>query len=159
MNRSLVYAQSHPDEIRALLPAAIRDIRLPIWSPLADRALLIQLAGYLKRYGVTATTPNVSGLVPQYIFGGKTLEGAVGNRYILLRLNGKPVTRLGVGWYTFVVADRSGKQGFLLHGKALNRKTSISFKGRATWTIHLGKGKYTVTSTGKPRYKKTFVVR
>jgi NitT/TauT family transport system substrate-binding protein len=159
MNQSLRYAQAHPNEIRDLLPSAIHDIRLPIWSPLADRALLLQLAGYLKKYGVTATTPNVSALVPQYIFGGKTLEGAVGNRYVLLRLNGKPVTRLGVGWYTFVVADRSSKQGFLLHGKGLNRKTSISFKGRATWTLHLAKGKYTVNSTGKPRYTKTFVVR
>ncbi len=28
MNQSLIYAQSHPDEIRALLPAAIRNIRL-----------------------------------------------------------------------------------------------------------------------------------
>jgi NitT/TauT family transport system substrate-binding protein len=159
MNRSLVYAQAHPNEIRELLPAAVRDIRLPIWSKLADRALLLQLAGYLKKYGVTASTPNVSALVPNYIFGGKTLEGAVGDRYILLRLNGKPVTKLRVGWYTFVVADRSSKQGFLLHGKGINRKTSISFKGRATWTLHLNKGTYTVTSTGKPRYQKSFVVR
>ncbi len=33
INESLAYAQAHPDEIRALLPAATRNIRLPIWSP------------------------------------------------------------------------------------------------------------------------------
>jgi NitT/TauT family transport system substrate-binding protein len=159
MNRSLVYAQSHPNEIRELLPAAARNIRLPIWSPLADRDLLLQLARYLKKYEVTPTTPNVSALVPNYIFGGKTLEGAVGNRYILLRLNGRPVTRLTAGWYTFVVADRSKRQGFLLSGPKLNRQTSIAFTGRATWTIKLGKGTYTISTTGKPRIKKTFAVR
>ena len=159
MNRSLVYAQSHPDEIRELLPAAIRSIRLPIWSPLADRDLLVQLARYLKKYEVTPTTPNVSALVPSYIFGGKTLEGAVGNRYVLLRLNGRPVTRLSTGWYTLVVADRSKTQGFLLHGPKLNRRTSIAFTGRATWTIKLPRGTYTISTTGKPLIKKTFTVR
>jgi NitT/TauT family transport system substrate-binding protein len=159
MNRSLVYAQSHPDEIRDLLPAAIRNIRLPIWSTLADRDLLVQLAGYLKEFQVTATTPNVSALVPSYIYGGKTLEGAVGNRYVLLRLNGRPVTKLKAGWYTFVVADRSKKQGFLLHGRTFTRKTSIAFTGRATWTLKLARGTYTVSTTGKPRIKKTITVR
>ena len=37
INQSLVYSNSHPDEVRALLPAAIRNIRLPNWSPLIDR--------------------------------------------------------------------------------------------------------------------------
>ena len=45
----LVYAQSHPDEIRALLAPAIRNIRLPIWSPLIDRRKLQQLATYTRR--------------------------------------------------------------------------------------------------------------
>ncbi len=40
INQSLAYAQAHPDEIRALLPAATRNVRLPIWSPLVDRAKL-----------------------------------------------------------------------------------------------------------------------
>jgi NitT/TauT family transport system substrate-binding protein len=159
MNRSLAYAQSHPAEIRELLPPAIRNIRLPIWSPLADRDLLVQLARYLREYEVTPTVPNVSALVPSYIFGGKTLEAAVGNRYVLLRLNGRAVTKLKPGWYTFVVADRSKKQGFFLRGPGLNRRTTIAFTGRATWTIKLGKGSYTISTTGKPRIKKTFAVR
>ena len=46
INESLVYAQGHPAEIRALLPAATRDIRLPVWSPVLDRKKLLQLARY-----------------------------------------------------------------------------------------------------------------
>ena len=141
-----------------LLPAAVRDIRLPIWSPLADRALLLQLAGYLKKYGVTASTPNVSALVPNYIFGGKTLEGAVGNRYVLLRLNGRPVTRLGVGWYTFVVADRSAKQNFHLKGPGLNKKTGTRQVGRLSFTTTLAKGVYTYSSDANPKLKGSFRV-
>src|SRR5215216_7636460 len=38
INRSLTYAQSHPAEIRELLPAGTQNVRLPIWSPLIDRA-------------------------------------------------------------------------------------------------------------------------
>ena len=34
VNRSLLYAQSHPDEIRALLPTGTQNVRLPIWSTL-----------------------------------------------------------------------------------------------------------------------------
>ena len=33
INESLAYAQAHPSEIRALLPASQQNIRLPIWSP------------------------------------------------------------------------------------------------------------------------------
>ena len=32
INQSLSYAQTHPDEIRALLPAATRNVRLPVWT-------------------------------------------------------------------------------------------------------------------------------
>ncbi len=48
MNQSLVYANSHPDEIRALLPAAIRSIRLPTWSPLVDRVQLLSSPGWRR---------------------------------------------------------------------------------------------------------------
>src|SRR6266540_6875385 len=40
INRSLTYAQSHPAEIRELLPAGTQNVRLPIWSPLIDRSKL-----------------------------------------------------------------------------------------------------------------------
>src|SRR5215203_1601109 len=50
MNQSLTYAQAHPAEIRELLSAAIRDIRLPIWTTTIDMAKLAQLARYMKEY-------------------------------------------------------------------------------------------------------------
>ena len=40
INRSLTYAQSHPDEVRAMLPANAQNSRLPIWSPVIDRGKL-----------------------------------------------------------------------------------------------------------------------
>ena len=55
INESLIYAQGHPDEIRALLPAAIRDIRLPVWSPILDRKKLLQLAQLAKEFGAITT--------------------------------------------------------------------------------------------------------
>ena len=36
INKSLTYAQAHPAEIRAMLPAGTQNVRLPIWSPLVD---------------------------------------------------------------------------------------------------------------------------
>src|SRR4051794_8067817 len=38
INRWLTYAQSHPSEMRELLPAGTQNVRLPIWSPVIDRA-------------------------------------------------------------------------------------------------------------------------
>ena len=88
MNRSLVYAQSHPDEIRALLAPAIRNIRLPIWSPLIDRGKLQQLANYSRKYDVISKLPNMKQLVPNSIASGLTLQGTVKGRQVLLRLDG-----------------------------------------------------------------------
>jgi NitT/TauT family transport system substrate-binding protein len=73
IDQSLAYAQAHPDEIRALLPAATQNIRLPIWSPLIDRDKLLQLAKYAKEFDVITTLPNLTQLVPSSVAGGKTL--------------------------------------------------------------------------------------
>ena len=64
INKSLAYSQANPNEIRDLLPAASRNVRLPIWSPLIDRDKLIQLARFTKEYGVISTLPNMTKLVP-----------------------------------------------------------------------------------------------
>ena len=95
INQSLAYAQAHPDEIRDLLPGGDAE------RPAADleparrpRRSSSQLAQYAKEFGVITTLPNLTELVPSTITGGKTLQGAVGNRFILLRLDGKAVTRL-----------------------------------------------------------------
>src|SRR4051794_29019883 len=36
INQSLAYAQAHPDEIRAMLPAGTGNIRLPVWTSTID---------------------------------------------------------------------------------------------------------------------------
>ena len=58
-----------------------------------DREQLLQLAKYAKEFGVISTLPNMTKLFPSTITGGKALQGAVGDNFILLRLDGKPVTR------------------------------------------------------------------
>ena len=158
INKSLTYAQSHPDEIRDLLPAASRNVRLPIWSPVVDRAQVTQLARYAKEYGVISTLPNLAVLLPTTITSGKTLQGAVGERFILLRLDGKAVTKLPAGKYTFVVNDSSKTQNFVLSGPGVSKSTSRAGTGRANWTLTLKKGTYTFSSSARPALKKTFRV-
>src|SRR5215216_2041856 len=58
INRSLTYAQGHPAEIRELLPAGTGNVRLPIWSPLADRTKILQTARYARDFGVITKLPN-----------------------------------------------------------------------------------------------------
>jgi NitT/TauT family transport system substrate-binding protein len=158
MAQSLAYAQSHPDDVRALLPAAIRNIRLPVWSSLIDRRQLLQLAKYAKEFGVITTLPNLAQLVPASIASGLTLQGDVGRATISLKLDGKPFKTLLAGDYTFVISDRSATQNFHLQGPGVNRKTTARQVGRASFTIKLQKGKYTYSSDTKASLKGTFTV-
>jgi NitT/TauT family transport system substrate-binding protein len=70
MNVALLRAQKHPEEVRALLPAANQGIRLPIWSPLIDRKQIPTLAKYAKEYGVITTLPNFAKLFPPAVKSG-----------------------------------------------------------------------------------------
>jgi NitT/TauT family transport system substrate-binding protein len=158
INESLRYAQANPNEIRALLPAGTQNVRLPIWSPLIDREQVLALARYSKDFGVISTLPNLTQLVPSSVAAGKTLQGAVGGRFILLRQDGKRVTRLPAGKYTFVVADTSNKQNFRLVGPGVSRRTSVRGTGRSTWTLTLRRGTYTYGSSARPSLKRTFRV-
>ena len=159
INQSLAYAQAHPDEVRALLPAAQRTVRLPIWTTLVDRQKVAQLARYTKQYGVIDQLPNLAALIPAVIPGGKTLQGAVGNRVILLRQDGKAVKRLAPGQYTFVVTDSSPTQNFRLAGPGVNKQTSVKGVGRATWQVRLRRGAYVFSSSARASLKRTFIVR
>jgi NitT/TauT family transport system substrate-binding protein len=158
INESLTYAQAHPSEIRELLPANSQNVRLPIWSPVVDRAKLLQLAKYAKEFDVISTLPNLTQLVPSTISGGKNLQGTVGDRFIALRLDGRAVKTLPAGKYTFVVQDTSKTQNFQLAGPGVNKQTSVRGIGRSTWTLTLRKGRYTFSSSGRPRLKATFRV-
>jgi NitT/TauT family transport system substrate-binding protein len=159
INRSLTYAQANPNEIRDLLPAASRNVRLPIWSPVVDRTKLSQLAGYAKRYGVIPTLPNLVAMVPSIVTGGKNLQGTVGNRFIALRLDGVGVRNLTRGRYTFIVTDTSATRNFILAGPGVHKQTSVKGRGRSTWTVTLKRGTYTFSSVGRPRLNRIFRVR
>jgi NitT/TauT family transport system substrate-binding protein len=158
INKSLAYAQAHPSEIRELLPAGTQNVRLPIWSPLIDRAKLRTLASYTREFGVIDKLPNLTQLVPRSITGGKNLQGTVTNAAIKLLLDGKRVKSLPEGEYTFVVSDRSNTQSFRLRGPGVNRTTGVKSRGRATWTLALGPGKYTYSSSGTRKLKGSFKV-
>ena len=158
INESLAYAQAHPDEIRALLPAGTQNVRLPIWSPVVDRDKLVQLAKYAKEFGVISSLPNMTQLVPSSVSGGKVLQGTVGNVFITLRLDGRAVTTLPHGRYTIVVTDNSKSTGFRLAGPGVAKATSVKGVGRSTWTLTLKKGKYVYSSIKHPKRRRTLKI-
>jgi len=158
INRSLLYAQSHPDEIRAMLPAGTGNVRLPIWTASIDRAQLRQLAADAREFGVITKLPNLTQLVPLTITGGKTLSGGVTNKQIALLLNGRKVKALPEGLYTFVVSDRSKSQSFRLKGPSVSRATGVKSRGRVTWTVTLRAGRYTYSSAGSRKLRAAFRV-
>jgi len=158
MAESLAYAQSHPDAVRAMLPAATRNIRLPVWSSLIDRRQLVQLAKYCKQFGAISTLPNIAALVPASISTGLLLQGDVGRATISMKLDGKPLKTLLAGAYTFVIADRSATQNFHLKGPGVNKSTGKRQVGRLSFTTKLAKGKYTYSSDAKPSLRGSFTV-
>ena len=134
MNQSLTYAQSHPDEIRAMLPAGSQNSRLAVWSPLIDRVQLVQLAKYAKQYGIISTLPNMTQLVPSSVLSGKLLQATVGGNFVTVRLDGKVVTSVPAGKYTVVVNNLAGKV-FKLTGPGVSKKATK--KGTVSWNVTL----------------------
>ncbi len=153
INQSLAYAQSHPDEIRDLLPAATRNVRLPIWTPVVDRDKLASLARYAKEFDVISTLPNLTQLVPSSVTAGKTLQATGGDKFVTLRLDGRVIRTLRAGRYTFVVTDQSKKRAYKLTGPGVKKSTSVRGTGRSTWTVSLKRGTYLFSATGKPPLK------
>jgi plastocyanin len=73
------------------------------------------------------------------------LTGTVGPGYtITLTQGGKKVTKLKAGKYTFVISDLSSMHSYGLDGPKGFAKdfTSVSFKGKKTFTLALRAGKY-----------------
>jgi NitT/TauT family transport system substrate-binding protein len=158
MNQSLEYSQNHGDEIRDLLPAATRNIRLPIWTTVMNRAQVLQLAQYAKKYGVITSLPNFTQFVPSTIDGGKILQATLGRQFITIRQDGKVVTTVKRGKYSIIVSDTSNTQGFRLVGPGVTKVTSVKGTGKTTWNLDLKKGTYVYSSTAKPGGKKTLRV-
>ena len=82
----------------------------------------------------------------------------MGAQFITLRQDGKVITSVKAGKYTFVVTDASNKQSFTLVGPGVSKNTGVRFVGRTTWTINLQKGTYTYSSSTRPSAKRTLKV-
>lgn len=69
-NRSLEYAQGHPDEVRDILleytqipPEAAEAINLPVWRPDLNRPTIEQLSELSLKYGLLESEPNLDELI------------------------------------------------------------------------------------------------
>jgi NitT/TauT family transport system substrate-binding protein len=153
INQSLTYAQTHPDEIRALLPAATRNVRLPVWTTTIDRKQLLALAKDAKEFGVITSLPNFTQLFPSDIRNGTavgTIEASVGAKTLKLTSAGAPAKRLDPGKYRVIVKDTSSKVAFSLKGPGVNKRTGKAQTGTVIWNVTLSPGRYTyASSTGK----------
>jgi NitT/TauT family transport system substrate-binding protein len=70
MNRSLTYAQSHPDEVRGVLleyteipPEAAEQIKLPIWRPDLNEPTIELLSELSLKYGLIEEQPDLDELI------------------------------------------------------------------------------------------------
>jgi NitT/TauT family transport system substrate-binding protein len=70
MNRSLTYAQSHPDEVRDVLldyteipPEAAEQIKLPIWRPDLNEPTIERLSELSLKYGLIEEKPDLDELI------------------------------------------------------------------------------------------------
>jgi NitT/TauT family transport system substrate-binding protein len=70
MNKSLEYAQSHPDEVRKVLPdyteippEAAEQIKLPIWRADLNQPTIEQLSQLSEKYGLIEKQPNLNELI------------------------------------------------------------------------------------------------
>jgi NitT/TauT family transport system substrate-binding protein len=151
INESLTYARTHPDEIRALLPATSKNVRLPVWSPLIDRTQLLQLAKYAKEFDVISTLPNMTQLAPSSIRNGTatgTIEVTVGASAISVKQAGAAVKRVDPGRYLIIVKDQSTSLNFHLFGPGIDKKTGVAAKGTSRWSVTLKPGSYRYSSDG-----------
>lgn len=162
IGESLEYAQSHPDEIRALAPALAQNVRLPIWSAVIDRVKLLELAKDAKEFGVITSLPNFTQLFPSAIrsgFATGTLEAFVGpGNTILVKQAGSAAKRIDPGKYLIIVSDRSKTLNFHLKGPGLDKLTNLKRKGIVRWTVTLGTGTYTFRSDAGKKIRGSFVV-
>jgi plastocyanin len=76
--------------------------------------------------------------------GVRTLIATVGPGFtISLRTTaGRRVSRVRRGRYRIRVRDRSSMHNFHLRGRGVNKRTTVAFRGTATWTVTLRVGTY-----------------
>jgi NitT/TauT family transport system substrate-binding protein len=161
MNQSLQYAQSHPDEIRALLPAATANIRLAVWTSTIDRPQLLNLAKFAKQYGVISSLPNFTQLFPSAVRSGTAtglLEGKVTSAAIGMKTEGVVAKRLDPGKYLAVISDKSKGDNFHLRGPGVDKRTAVGGTGIVRWNLTLQPGTYRFSSDKHARLHGSFKV-
>jgi hypothetical protein len=95
----------------------------PPAPPFAATVYLETLTGAARRNRVSATVGTRGGILARTGYGD-------------------PLTALEAGRYTIAVSDRSRSDNFHLVGPALNLRTGLRFRGRATWRVELQAGAY-----------------
>ena len=164
INQALAYSSSHPDEIRALLPAGTQNVRLPVWTPTIDRKLLLTLAKDAKEFGVISSLPNFTQLFPSAVRSGFAvglLEGSVGpaKTSIIVKQAGAKAKRVDPGTYLLIVKDKSKALNFHLTGPGVNKATGVKKTGTTRWTITLKAGTYVYKSdAGGKKTRGSFTV-
>jgi NitT/TauT family transport system substrate-binding protein len=161
INKSLDYAQSHPDEIRALLPPSQQNIHLAVWTSTIDRPQLLQLAKYAKQYGVINSLPNFTQLFPSAIRSGQAtglLEGSINGSKIGMKTEGVVAKKLDPGKYLLVVTDKSKADNFRLKGPGVNKATQVKGTGTQRWTLTLTPGTYRFSSDAHSKLHGSFRV-
>jgi plastocyanin len=127
--------------------------RCDLRSRLVVFAAVVVNAAALVTVGVAATTHETA--LPK-------LKGTIGPGYTISLKNaqGKRVTTLKHGKYTFVVQDKSNIHNFTLNGPGVKNKmiTGTSFVGPKTVTVTLKAGKYRYYCTVHPFVTGTFKV-
>ena len=72
------------------------------------------------------------------------LRGEVGPGFkIEVERGDADVKTIRRGTYRMLIEDKSSRHNFHLIGPGLNKKTTVAFKGKQTWTVRLKKGRYT----------------
>ena len=89
-------------------------------------------AAVIAAGSASAATPTLTG----------TLSGDSAFKIGLLS-KGKAVKTLKAGKYKIVGNDQAKTHNYHLKGPGVNKATSVSGKGKFTWTVTLKKGKYT----------------
>lgn len=120
-----------------------------------SRLVTLASAGALVAVGIAPGAAATAMAVPK-------LRGTIGPGFTISLKNaqGKKVTTVKHGKYTFIVGDKSSIHNFTLTGPGTKNKmiTGTSFVGTKTVTLTLKKGKYTFYCTVHPTITGTFKV-
>jgi plastocyanin len=92
----------------------------------------VALVGVIAAGSASAATPTLTA----------TLSGDNAFKIGLL-FKGKPVKTLKAGTYKIVGNDQARTHDYRLRGPGVNKATSVTGKGKFTWTVKLKPGKYT----------------